>query len=158
MNRIGVIDKIRRNLQSTIFHQSIPEPNSGCWIWEGATSHSGYGRISVAGEAQNAHRISYFCFSEDPGELHVLHKCDIRLCVNPDHLFVGTHLDNMRDRDMKGRRAKTAGSLNPRAILSERDVLAIRSSRDTQELLASRFGVARSTINAIKTRKIWAHI
>jgi hypothetical protein len=84
--------------------QHIPEPNSGCWLWLGATSPSGYGNIYAFGSSLRAHRASWVIFrGAIPAGMHVLHKCDTPSCVNPDHLFLGSHADNMADKVRKGR-------------------------------------------------------
>ena len=91
-----------------LLERSIPEPNSGCWLWTGMTNHKGYGYIvqRQGGKARylRAHRVSYemSCGSIAPGML-VLHRCDVRLCINPAHLYVGTYLDNSADAVRKGR-------------------------------------------------------
>lgn len=79
--------------------------SSGCWIWAGSKKGgSGYGRVSHEGRYIGAHRGSYMAYvGEIPEGLLVLHKCDVKLCVNPSHLFVGTHSDNMQDMLRKGR-------------------------------------------------------
>lgn len=82
----------------------IPEPNSGCWLWIGCTDTLGYGSFRYHGAMRSSHRISYSIYKgEIPDKMHVLHKCDTRLCVNPAHLWLGTHEDNMKDRDLKKR-------------------------------------------------------
>lgn len=81
-----------------------PEPTSGCYLWAGAVIRAGYGKLGRRGRTLSAHR--YFWEEENgpiPNGLHVLHKCDVRNCVNPDHMFLGTHGDNMRDMFAKGR-------------------------------------------------------
>jgi hypothetical protein len=81
-----------------------PEPNTGCWLWLGApVDWKGYGRFYRDGAAVLAHRAAWGLFRGEPADLRVLHKCDNPACVNPDHLFLGTQLDNIRDRDAKGR-------------------------------------------------------
>jgi hypothetical protein len=86
----------------------IPEPNSGCWLWTGGTSGYGYGHFSLPVRGcRTAHRAAWTLYrGQIPAGLHVLHKCDVRCCVNPSHLFLGTHSDNMRDMVRKGRWSK----------------------------------------------------
>lgn len=82
----------------------IPEPNSGCWLWTGSLNRFGYGKFYARGASWLAHRFSYeLRIGPVPEQLHVCHKCDVTQCVNPDHLFLGTHADNMRDKSLKGR-------------------------------------------------------
>ncbi len=75
----------------------------GCWLWQGSLTPLGYGQFSYLGD-QRAHRASWriFC-GEIPSGMFVLHRCDVRNCVNPEHLFLGTQADNIRDKVAKGR-------------------------------------------------------
>jgi hypothetical protein len=74
------------------------EPLSGCWLWNGALRSSGYGAAFLAGKAVGAHRAAWTLFrGEIPEGMFVCHKCDVKSCANPEHLFLGTHDDNMRD-------------------------------------------------------------
>ena len=87
----------------------IPEPNSGCWLWSGSLRGSyDYGQFSLTHtKPVPAHRFSYTTYRGDiPKGMLVLHTCDVPTCVNPDHLFLGTQDDNMRDKVNKGRQAK----------------------------------------------------
>ena len=97
----------RRSLSERFFENVIPEPNSGCWLWLGALDGRGYGAISEGGrEGKNlrAHRVSLLLSGVDvPSASVVLHLCDNRICVNPEHLRVGTQMDNMYDMIAKGR-------------------------------------------------------
>lgn len=91
----------------------IPEPNSGCWLWLGPFFMRGdYGCFSCGRRTMvRAHRLAYEIYCDAPGDEHVLHTCDMPSCVNPDHLFLGSQADNMRDKAMKGRQLE--GEANP---------------------------------------------
>lgn len=83
---------------------------TGCWIWRGTKSKSGYPIIKYRGKPVRVHRLVCVLIKHESIEgLVVCHRCDVPLCVNPDHLFLGTHADNMADRDSKGRQAKGDG-------------------------------------------------
>src|SRR3990167_591210 len=87
-----------------ILERSIPEPNSGCWLWTHAKFPQGYGQVFIERRGVRAHRVSYETFvGSIPDGADILHKCGVRSCVNPAHLYPGTDLDNARDRDRHGR-------------------------------------------------------
>lgn len=133
---------------------------SGCWLWIGGVSHNGYGRFKLDYQNIRAHRFSYAYFISDvPGHMVVRHKCNVPACVNPFHLLLGTHLDNIKDRQDQDRQAK--GSSNGSAVLTEEQVMKIKtllsmgaSVTDTAEL----FGVGTSTISGIKNGISWRHV
>lgn len=94
-----------------LLEKSIPEPNSGCWLWLGGMESRGdYGTFTMRALGyigKKAHRVSYEMFVEDiPEGMVVMHTCDIPSCINPDHLRLGTQAENMRDMALKGRQAK----------------------------------------------------
>ena len=132
----------------------------GCWIWTGGRQRRNrYGTFGVDGRMLLAHRVSYTIHKgEIPCGLHVLHKCDVPYCVNPDHLFVGTHWDNMADKERKGRGNQLRGQKHANAKLTESDVYYIRSSSETANALAARFGVSFGLIGHVRKRRAWKHI
>jgi hypothetical protein len=94
-----------------------PEPNSGCWLWTGRYARNGYGTFGGgrSGERISAHRLAWQAtHGPIPAALHVLHRCDVRGCVNVDHLFLGTPKDNTRDMMVKGRARFVGGAFNAR--------------------------------------------
>lgn len=81
---------------------------SGCWIWIGGTRSDGYGQLSISGKTKVAHRVAYELYvGEIPEGMNVCHTCDVKSCVNPNHLFLGTQSDNMYDCVNKGRHPQT---------------------------------------------------
>lgn len=128
----------------------------GCWIWTAALGNSGYGHFWAYGRPNPAHRISYQLFVGPVDDLHVLHRCDNRLCVNPDHLFLGTIQDNTVDMVSKNRQAK--GSRLGAAKLSENQIAAIRADTRSQRKIAADYGVSHTTIGQVKSRTLWRHV
>lgn len=143
-------------LSMRIENNSMPVTDCGCQIWLGTKNSRGYGLISVNKKVLTAHRASWIAFRGNvPNEMHVLHHCDVKLCVNPDHLFIGTHKDNMDDRDRKGRNKPRPGILNSNAKLTVADILAIRSSSDGCCKLAKKYGMNKTSMARIRSGKRW---
>ena len=137
-----------------------------CWEWLSTKNPKGYGRFSVTVSPAtprqhwySAHRLAWSWENEsETGELCVCHRCDNPGCVNPAHLFLGTDLDNARDRDAKGRRLAPIGEANGRAKLTAAEVESIRAefaaARPRAEL-ALQYGVSRKSIDDIIARRTW---
>lgn len=125
------------------FHEKYqPVPFSGCWIWEAATDRKGYGQIGIEDQKhKSAHRVSWELHNGNiPEGKHILHRCDVPSCVNPAHLFLGTHKENMRDSAVKNRN-------NPK--LNVEAVADIRTRRMTQHEFARLYGVSRSAVRNV---------
>lgn len=151
------------DIKDRLAELSVPEPNTGCWLWLARTDRRGYGRLAVGGRrARPAHRVAYEAFRGAIGDgMFVCHRCDVPACVNPAHLFLGTPADNARDRDRKGRasRRDRSGERNGRARLTEADVLVIRALPAVDlAALSRKYGVDRSTIRGAITGKSWCHL
>lgn len=134
------------------------QKSDGCWVWIGAVNPKGYGSFMLDGTCQIASRVAYRLFVGAIGEFHVLHRCDMPLCVNPAHLFLGTNADNVADRVQKGRSRGAAGERNCKAKLSHSDVERIRSlhagGRGTVSL-AREYGLHRNSIGNIVSGRYW---
>lgn len=134
----------------------IPEPNSGCWIWLGET-FAGYGKIRKnRHQSRFAHRMFYALHKGHvPSDLFVCHHCDNKVCVNPDHLFLGTRQDNAQDMIKKGLWPKRFGEAAPNVRLTRAQVRAIRSATGRQRDVALQFGVHQSAVSRIKNKVRW---
>ena len=136
--------------------------SNGCWIFTGTPSTgNGYKRFTLNGKQTTAHRASYIIANGDiPDGMFVCHKCDNPACINPEHLFLGTHQDNMDDMKKKGRAARIChlGTKSPRAKFTKEQVLEIRSSDKTTRAIASFYGVSHGVIWAIKTKKSYKDV
>ena len=134
-----------------------------CWEWVGTKAGGRYGSMRVDGKMRSAHLISWELHNGQViGGLCVCHKCDNPSCVNPSHLFLGTHRDNMKDMVKKGRVGCVKGENHGCSKLTIQQVLEIRSKYVTgkylQRQLAVEYGVDRTTISSVVNRKIWRHI
>ncbi|MDN7445926.1 HNH endonuclease [Burkholderia multivorans] len=135
-----------------------------CWLWTAAIHSSGYGKFGAGGKYGKtllAHRVSYeIANGSVPDGLWVLHRCDVRLCCNPKHLFAGTPLDNVVDMMDKGRFRgyDKSGEANPAARLRKEQVIEIRqllAVGTSQKAIAERFDISRQLVSAIKCGEVW---
>ena len=136
---------------------------SGCWIFTGGSKNGFHGSLYYEGESEQAHRLAWMLIKgKIPDGLFVLHKCDVGMCVNPDHLFLGTQEDNIADMDSKGRSNRPQlGEKNGRALISSLDVIEIRKLHSEGMIyaeLARRYNLSISAIARIVTRQSWSHI
>jgi hypothetical protein len=139
--------------------------DNGCWLWIlGLSGNNKYGSATaLSGKMVPAHRLSWEIFKgQIPIGMEVCHKCDIPPCVNPDHLFLGTHLDNMRDMVLKGRKNPQRGEHQGGSKLKESDVLKIRekyiSTDATFSDLSREFNISITNIMDVINGKSWTHL
>jgi len=139
-------------------------PASGCWLYLGARLPRGYGIIGAGGKRKKiyAHRAAWIVWRGPiPEGMHVCHRCDNPPCCNPDHLFLGTRSDNMRDCVQKNRLnvGDRRGTNNGRAKLSEEQVREIRECYAkggvSQSQLAAKFNIWQTHISRIIRRQAW---
>lgn len=137
-----------------------------CWPWNGTMSNNGYGVIGVGsardGTFRNVTAHRYVCEIAHglAATQQALHRCDNKRCVNPLHIYAGTHLDNMRDAKERGLMVggSLPGARNPKAKIAEADVIAIRQSCERNVRLAERYGLSKTQIGWIKSGRSWSHV
>lgn len=158
LSKSGVTRKLRGDYyvrDEAFFDQNIaPDTFGGCWLWTGPLDHNGYGRMWLWNARTLAHRASWMIHRGPIADgLFVCHTCDIRCCVNPAHLWLGTHLDNMRDMQRKGRKHCES----PLPILNKEQARAIRADPRTHRVIAADYGVSDAAIGKIKRGETWRH-
>jgi len=169
---------LKLNQNRTIYCKPIPQltpeqierlfsnaskKDTGCWEWTKCRDPYGYGVIRINSSNFRAHRLSWVAtHGHMAQEFCVLHKCDNPSCINPEHLFLGTHQDNARDCAQKMRQARPKGESNGQSILTEKKVRLLREFYTEllpkQNSLAKIAGVAPSSISQVLNRKAWSHV
>jgi hypothetical protein len=130
-----------------------------CWRFSGSHDRCGYGRIALNGRNEPAHRAAWIAWRGDPGEMHVLHSCESRDCFQPSHLTLGTHQENMRQRDTWGHGIR--GERVALARLTGTQVVEIRKLRAAGMRwanIAQRFGISAATACHAGIGRTWAHV
>ena len=164
-------DKIKRQyacyrgnepLSKRIFDGSMTIPESGCWIWMRALTRSGYGQLTYLNRHMEAHRASWITHrGEIPDGLGVLHRCNIRSCVNPDHLYLGGQKENVADAIAAGTfrsPPRRLGSFHPLSKLNEGQARKIKYGTEPAVVVADSFGVKVQTVYAIRSGRQWKHV
>jgi hypothetical protein len=132
-----------------------------CWEWQACRDAFGYGRFRGAGPRRFVHHAHRYAFEQHhgavPDGLFVCHRCDNPSCVRPDHLFAGTHSDNMADCRAKLR--NNIGARNGQSKLTDDEVRQIRAIRgESQQSIARRFGITQTVVSGIRRRATWRHV
>lgn len=134
------------------------DKSGDCWLWTAGTDHR-YGLFHFDGKDEKAHRVSWMIANGPiPAGMGVLHRCDVTLCVRPDHLFLGTPADNAHDRDRKGRQRAPLGEAHHNAKLTVAAVRDIRSSIASDKVLAARYGVTATNIHYVRLGATWRNV
>jgi hypothetical protein len=148
-----------------------------CHVWNACRTKDGYGLVRFAKKTELAHRVAFLLHNQRWPDSCALHHCDNPSCVNPEHLFEGTQLDNIADRGAKRRQSRgeahgasvrqsikpgaRRGERNARSLLTENDVRDIRANyalcRVTQKELGERYGVTQATISSVIRGACWKH-
>lgn len=148
------------NIKLKLIDYSIPNLQTGCWNWIKSVNRKGYGHLCFGNKLLIAHREAYKAFigTIPPGIL-VLHKCDNPSCVNPDHLELGTDVENGAQKAARGRAAPKDGELNGRAKLTLGRVQEIRKWKGKlpASSIAIRFRMSKSAIKHILAERTWTH-
>jgi hypothetical protein len=150
----------RLDLQKVVVKRGF---TTHCFEWPGDRGRKGYGTVSYKSKPVRVHRLAWMLWKGPiPHGIEVAHKCDNPACYNLDHLFLATHLENMRDAAKKGRIVAKKGEAHSQAKLKEADVLEIRRRyvprTNSRHVLAKEFGVSSDLIWLIGARRIWKHI
>jgi hypothetical protein len=144
-----------KSIKDSIEAKSIPEPNSGCWLWVGAVDKNGYGLVQVSGKLRRAHRVSYEVehgIALKP-ESYVCHSCDNPGCVNPKHLWIGTNSDNQIDAAIKGRHAHQKLSVQQVTEIRAKYLAGVMPTK-----IAKEYGVTCGYVRNLHTRYKWSHL
>lgn len=137
------------------------DSEKGCWLWQGLVRPDGYGAMRYEGREQGTHRVAWKLFLGRIGPKQVVcHRCDTRACVNPEHLFLGTALDNAQDMAQKGRslRGEKHGSAKLTTLQVSRIKVMLAEDKMFMSEIAREFGVSQTAIHAIKSGKTWRHV
>ena len=133
-----------------------------CWEWQGSLDGSGYGGFRYKGKLYGAHRMSMLLDGQDIEGMYVLHTCDNRKCVNTNHLYLGNHQDNMKDRlEREGYETLVRGVKHHNAKLDDdkvREIWKLINADMATELIGKMFNVSGRTIRNIRAGKIWRHV
>jgi len=142
------------------FDAKVDKSTDGCWWWTGCTTRTGYGLFPFRGKLSGAHRVAYeLSVGPIPDKKHVCHKCDNRNCMNPDHLFLGTHQDNMDDKCRKQRQVRGHDVSHSKLVAPQVAEIRRRYAKGgVTQALGREFGVTQVTVGDIVRNETWSTI
>lgn len=148
-----------RHIPERIERYSMPIPESGCIVWTSTVGSNGYPFLEHRGKIIYLHKYVYKMINGPiPKGLWILHKCDVKSCINPNHLYAGTPTQNAQDRERRGRGNPPKGSEHVFSKLNDDIVRDVRNSSESNYALGIKYGVARATIRNARNRKTWKHV
>jgi len=144
------------------FWDKVEVQDSGCWEWQAAL-WQGYGAYHLNGKTPHASRVAAIdAYGEQPSSVHALHHCDNPPCVNPKHLYFGSHQQNMADMARRGKANRPQGSAHPDAKLTEESVAFIRDLYSLGNVdykwISDAYGLSESATGRAITGKTWSHV
>ena len=156
--------------ERTLFENKILKAEDGCWLWTAAIKGNGYGNFGLRGKTKTAHRVAFLLYKgEIPEDKIVRHSCDVRCCVNPEHLLLGTYKDNSQDMVRHGRVATHWSKTSPEKIKKGdkhwnakltkakalKAIAMYSSGKYSQREIGRRLGVHYASINDLVLGKTW---
>ena len=128
----------------------VPEPNTGCWLWLRGINSDGYPLVKIEGKSYRVNRLIWELFKGPiSADTHVCHRCDVRLCINPDHLFLGSPKDNYDDMVAKGRKAKFDYGFAKLSLSDAENIRRLKREGQRINAIAKQYGVSHSIVSMI---------
>lgn len=143
----------RASVERRFLAKVSPEPNTGCWLWTASVTNRGYGELMIrhTQRCAYAHRVSFALYNGLlPDDVEVRHTCDVPCCVNPSHLIVGTHADNMQDMARRGRSRFGRCFPDEQTLSDDAVMYIVRDPRRPFRVIAADFGVTPQYVGQLK--------
>lgn len=147
------------SLAQKLDFRSVFEPRTFCRLWTGGAAPNGYGTLSYQGVQYYTHHAAWICaHGPIPAGLWVLHKCDVRRCINSEHLYLGTVQDNNNDMVVRKRFRPLRGERSANARFTAGQIVDIRADRRSHRAIAADYAVSHRAIGDVKNYVTWRHV